>query len=170
MLGYVAEEKLSQLLEANAHVSASMKYDDHDRTKKGDRVIVYKGHRFVFECKSLQQKTILSDGKRWTGKMQVDASDKREVRFTDGTTLNTTCLRVGEFDILAANLFAFENTWRFIFAKNDDLPRSRFKGYTPDQQRQLLATLVPVSWPPEHPFHSDVFSVLEELVRERSRR
>ncbi len=169
MLGYVAEMKLTKLLEAIAHVSHSMKCDDHDRTKKGDRVIVCKGRRFVVECKSLQTNTVRHEKGRWTGKVQVDASDKREVTFPDGSTLHTTCLRVGEFDILAVNLFAFENKWRFVFAKNKDLPRSRYRRYTPQQQRQLLATLVPVTWPPQPPFYPDVSPILEDLVRERSK-
>ena len=127
IMGYVAEFKLTKLLEVNADVSESMKYDDHDRTQKGDRVIVYKGHRFVLESKSLQTHSIRKDGTRWTAKAQVDASDRRTVIFPDGTKLNTTCLRVGDFDILAVNLFALEGKWDFVFAKNSDLPRSSWK-------------------------------------------
>lgn len=54
MLGYVAEHHLTKLLSASDQVSDSLKYDDHDRTKKGDRVVRYKGQRFVIESKSLQ--------------------------------------------------------------------------------------------------------------------
>ena len=42
---------------------------------------------------------------------QVDASDKREVTFPNGTTLATTCLLPGKFDILAVNLFEFVQEW-----------------------------------------------------------
>lgn len=168
MMGYVAEFKLSKLLEANADVSESMKYDDHDRTQKGDRVIIYKGHRFVLESKSLQSNSIRNDGVRWTAKAQVDASDRRTVIFPDGSKLNTTCLRVGEFDILAVNLFALEGKWDFVFAKNFDLPRSSWKGYKPKHRKLLLASLVPVTCPPEPPFYADLFPILEELVRDRS--
>ena len=34
MMGHVAEFKLTRLLEANADVSESMKYDDHGRTQR----------------------------------------------------------------------------------------------------------------------------------------
>jgi len=168
LLGYVAELKLTELLQASPHVSESTKYDDHDRTKKGDRVIVYRGCRFILECKSLQTNSVKRVSERWTGAVQVDASDKREVILADGTTLTTTCLKVGEFDVLAVNLFAFENQCRFVFARNRDLPRSAFRGYTPEQREQLLATLVAVTWPPEPPFQTDVFALLDVMLRERS--
>ncbi len=167
MLGYVAEAKLTRLLERNPQVSKTMKYDDHDRSRKGDRVILYRGHEFIIESKSLQSNTVRRETGRWEGKAQVDASDKRPVTLSDGSTLDTTCLLVGEFDILAVNLFAFEGIWRFVFAKNGELPTSKYRGYTPQQREQLLGTLVSVSWPPKPPFHADVFDVLEELVRER---
>lgn len=54
MLGYVAEHHLSKLLTTSDQISDSLKYDDHDRTKKGDRVVRYKGQRFIIESKSLQ--------------------------------------------------------------------------------------------------------------------
>jgi hypothetical protein len=168
LFGYVAELKLTALLEANAHVSASMKYDDHDRTKKGDRVIEYKGHRFIVESKSLQTNSIRRRGDGWIGKAQVDASDRRTVRFADGSTLQTTLLLLGEFDVLAVNCFAFENTWRWVFCRNSDLPCSTFRKYTPEQRGALIASLVAVAWPPEPPFKENIFDVLDGLVREHS--
>lgn len=114
---------------------------------------------FKIECKSLQTNSIRCLENTFVGKAQCDASDRRTVTFADGSTLETTCLLAGEFDILAVNLFAFENKWRFIFAKNTDLPRSRFKRYTEEQRSQLLASLVPVTWPPQPPFREDPFSL-----------
>jgi hypothetical protein len=46
-------------------------------------------------------------GDRWQGKAQVDASDSRTISLPDGSTMKTTCLLRGEFDILAVNCFAF---------------------------------------------------------------
>lgn len=122
MLGYVAEHHLTKLLAASDQVSDSLKYDDHDRTKKGDRVVSYKGHRFVIESKSLQTNYVkdLGDGK-WAGKAQVDGSDRRTITFPDGTNLETTLLLPGEFDVLAVNCFAFGGTWRWAFCRNSDL-------------------------------------------------
>lgn len=145
MMWYVAELKLTLLLDEDAHISESMKYDDHDRTKKGDRVVVYKGHRFIVESKSLQTKTVKKDGDKFYGKAQVDGSDRRTVTFPDGSTLETTLLLPGQFDVLAVNCFAFENKWRWVFCKNADLAKSRWKKYTEIQRDNLLASLVPVT-------------------------
>ena len=169
LLGYVAEYKLRSLwFMGRADITQSIKHDDHNRKKKGDLVVTYKGHPFVIESKSLQTHSIRKDGDLWVGKAQCDASDRRTVTFTDGSTLETTCLLAGEFDILAVNLFAFENQWRFAFAKNSDLPRSTFKKYTPQQQSKLLASLVPVSWPPQPPFSDEPFSLMDEMLKTSS--
>jgi len=167
MIGYVAERKLTELLASIPDVTESVKYDDHDRTRKGDRVVVYKGERFVIEVKSLQTNTIKQVEGKWIGKAQVDASDRRAVTLDDGSTIETTNLRVGEFDILAVNLFSFEEKWRFVFGRNSDLPRSTHRRYTMAQRENLLATLVTVTWPPEPPFYADIYSVLDGMLRDR---
>lgn len=164
LLGYLAESKLEKLWLRREGVSRISKHDDHDRKKKGDRVIVYKGKEFVFESKSLQTNTIRKTDEGWTGKAQVDASDRREVTLPDGSVVNTTCLLRAEFHILAVNVFAFEEKWRFVFAKNSDLPSSRYKGYTAYQRSHLLATLVAVRWPPEPPFHEEPFTLMNEML------
>lgn len=171
MLGYVAEKKFQDMFLGHPGISEVGKADDHDRSKKGDRHILYKGADVVIEVKSLQTNTVrrLEDG-TWYGKSQVDASDKRAVRLPSGKVLNTTCLVTGEFDLLAVNLFAFEEKWRFIFAKNDDLPRSTWRGYSPAQRKCLLSTLIEVTWPPKPPFYEDPFPLLDEIVRERQRK
>ncbi len=55
MLGYVAEFKFHELIQKHAHISDSKKHDDHDRTRKSDRIITYKGAEFSIEVKSLQR-------------------------------------------------------------------------------------------------------------------
>lgn len=158
LLGYVAELKLREMIASYPEVSYTTKFDDHNRKKKGDLYIIYRGRAFDIESKSLQTKTVKQDSKNsiWLGKAQVDASDRREVIFEDKTTLNTTLLLRGEFDILAVNLYAFENEWRFTFARNRDLPTSNYRKYTPMQRKNLIASLVPVSWPPSPPFYADL--------------
>ncbi|MBI4798656.1 MAG: restriction endonuclease [Desulfarculus sp.] len=167
MLGYVAEKKFQDWLEVN-NIQDLSKSDDHDRKSKGDRIILYNGQRIIVEVKSLQTATVKYLGEdRWTGKTQVDASDKRPVGLPNGEKLNTTCLLVGEFDLLAVNLYAFGEKWRFAFAKNQELPHSRFSKYTEYQRDHLLATLIEVSWPPEPPFYADPTHLLEELATEK---
>jgi len=165
LLGYLAEIKLETIWFSGDEVSNVIKYDDHDRKKKGDRVVCFKGKTFIFESKSLQTASIQSTGEGcWEGKAQVDASDRREVILPDGSKLTTTCLLRGEFDILAINVFAFEEKWRFVFAKNSDLPTSRYHRYTDYQREHLLATLVKVQWPPVAPFREEPFTLMQELL------
>lgn len=169
VFGYVAEIKLRQALTASPLVTRAEKDDDHDRKKKGDLRIVYRGVEFKVESKSLQtaRNKQLPSG-MWSGVSQVDASDKRKVILPDGTSLLTTNLVVGEFDVLAVNCFTFEDKWHFAFAKNKDLPRSIYKGYIAEQRAHLLATTVAVTWPPTGIFRADVFSLLDELIAEQN--
>jgi transcriptional regulator with XRE-family HTH domain len=165
MIGYIAEKKFHDTYLEHADISEKAKDDDHDRKKKGDRRVVYKGKQLTIEVKSLQTKTVKQLGPdKWHGKAQVDASDRRMIRFSDGTELNTTLLKRGEFDVLAVNCFAFGEQWRFVFAKNSDLPHSIYNSYTDAQRRQLIASLVAVKWPPEPPFTKNLFAILDELT------
>lgn len=171
MLGYVAEHKLKEFFQNHAHISTSIKHDDHDRSHKSDRVILYQGREFTVEVKSLQTRHVKKDGHKWVGKAQVDGSDRRTIRLPNGSKLNTTLLLRGDFDLLAVNCFAFEQKWCFAFALNSELPCSTFRGYTKVQRKVLIASLVPVSWPPEPPFFADPVPLVERLFREgRGRR
>jgi hypothetical protein len=171
LFGYVAEYQFSKIWLSHPDVSYAIKPDDHNRKKKGDRLIMYKGKEFSIEVKSLQTAMIQKnpDG-TFTGKAQCDGSDRRIVTFADGSQLNTTCLLGGEFDMLAINCFAFQGRWDFAFARNEDLPRSSFRKYTKEQQKLLLASLVPVTWPPKPPFFADPFVVLDRIGMERAKK
>lgn len=164
MLGYVAELKLEQLWLDRPGVSRVVKPDDHDRRRKGDRLVRYKGRTFAFESKSLQTATVVKTDDGWVGRAQVDASDRRRVTLPDGSGLATTCLLRGEFHILAVNVFEFGGEWRFVFAKNQDLPASSYRGYSEYQRRHLLATLMTVHWPPQPPFREEPFTLMEDLL------
>jgi hypothetical protein len=168
MLGYVAEKKFHDLFLDHPEITEKGKDDDHDRSKKGDRRIVYKGKTLIIEVKSLQTAMVKNlGGDVWEGKSQVDGSDRRIIKFPDGSELNTTLLLKGEFDLLAVNCFAFGGSWRFVFAKNKDLPTSNYKKYTEEQRKQLIASLVPVKWPPQAPFTDNPFTLLDDLVDEQ---
>ena len=166
LLGYVAELKLKEIVTSISHVSYTVKYDDHNRKKKGDLYIIYRDKAFDLESKSLQSSMIKWDEnkKRWTGKAQVDGSDRRTVSLPDGSTLQTTLLLRDEFDILAVNCYAFEGEWRFVFARNRDLPSSNYRLYSEEQRRFLIASLIPVSWPPEPPFYAELRALLDEMI------
>jgi len=197
MVGYIAERKLRDLLESDPRASGLRKDDDHDRTKKGDVALTYRGKEFKIECKSLQttklmifddstgdwvRNVITRDKKRtynqqyesvrrknvtgsiYRGEVQCDASDKRYVELPNGLRVATTSLVVGEFDVLAAGLFAFRNKWDFAFCLNTDLPRSADRKIPEESRTYLLKTLVPVSWPIEPPFFSNPFTLLDKLI------
>lgn len=171
--GYAAEMKCRRLWFDSRRVKNVMKFDDHDRTKKGDIAFAYRGQPFTVEVKSLQTNHIKRDADgNLTGKFQCDASDRRTVTFHDGSTVETTCLLVGEFDLLAVNLHGFYGEWKFAFAKNEDLPRVGTRGkardYTQSQRDNLLATMMPISDPPGPPYRMEPWSLLDELIKERA--
>ena len=168
LFGYVAEIKLREIIAAFPEVTYMTKFDDHDRKKKGDLYVIYHGRAFDIESKSLQTAMVKWDegNQRWTGKAQVDASDRRIITLPDGSTLNTTLLLRGEFDVLAVNCYAFDKKWHFVFAKNSDLPTSTFKKYTQIQRENIIASLIPVTWPPSPPFYTDLRQLLAEMVAE----
>lgn len=169
LLGYIAELKARGFFTGPAF-SDHRKDDDHDRTKKGDLVVTYKGVEIRVEVKSLQTNSVKNLGNdKWVGTFQVDASDRRPIKLPNGHTVETTCLQVGEFDIVAVNLFAFGDQWRYGFALNDALPRSKSKKYTEADQKYLIATAPAISWPLERPFASDPLPLLDEIVRRRRR-
>ena len=167
VVGYAAEQKLQAYLQSSKEITYLGKPDDHDRVNKGDHVIQYRGQSLTIEIKSLQTRMVARDGDIWRGRAQVDASDRRTVVLADGSALETTLLKVGEFDVLAVNCFAFGQGWNFVFATNEDLPRSRYRNYADEVRSQLIASLVPVSWPPEPPFSDDLLTVLDRLISDR---
>ena len=166
LLGYVAELKLKEIITSFPEVTYTTKFDDHNRKKKGDLYIVYHGKAFDVESKSLQSSMIKYDeeNSEWFGKAQVDASDRRTIILPSGDELHTTLLLRGEFDVLAVNCYAFENKWRFVFARNSDLPFSSYKKYSEEARNALIASLIPVTYPPKPPFYSDLRDLLNDMI------
>jgi hypothetical protein len=222
IVGYIAERKLKEQFEGHKRTDAHHKDDDHDRTKKGDLVVSYKGYDFRIEVKSLQTnqvEVLMPDGvwmklvakkaigrkaspgttksgkpklgaqifkwvpderylalpekfrkeTRYRGAFQCDASDRRKLELADKEIVETTLLKVGEFDILAAGIFGFRGEWEFGFALNEDLPRSTHGNYSQKVRDQLIASLVPISLPLTSPFVSDPFTLLDILVERKEK-
>ncbi len=167
MFGYISEYKARTYFAGHDGITNLIKYDDHDRTSKGDISFQYKGKEFRIEAKSLQTNSVVSLGDdSWTGKFQCDASDRREILLPNGHTVNTTCLAVGEFDIVAVSLYAFGDQWRFGFAKNSDLPHpgNRSRNVAAEDREYLIKTLIDISWPLQAPFTTDVYSLLHTMI------
>ncbi|WP_166136493.1 restriction endonuclease [Nocardioides ochotonae] len=177
VMGYAAEVKCRNMFFwDHPDVSAIYKPDDHDRTEKGDWMLTYKGHRIGVEVKSLQT---VSMRRRRDGSVmphyQCDASDARTVVFDDGSTVHTTALLVGEFDVVAVNIHAFEGKWDFAFCKNEDLltmegaTRGAARHYTLTQQRSLIKTTQPMPFDVPPPYSRDPFVLFDEIIEERER-
>lgn len=181
VIGYAAEAKVKTMVfDVDDRVTGIYKPDDHDRAEKGDWVLTYNGERLAVEVKSLQS-TSLRPKKR-TGlvqpNFQCDASDRRSVVFSDGSSVETTALLVGEFDVMALNLRALTGNWDFVFIKNEDLPRMdanarNLKKYTEFQLDNLIKTTIPITLTSEHyaqaPYRDEPFSLFDEILEERRR-
>ncbi len=167
MFGYVSEYKARTYFDGHENIEKIMKYDDHDRSSKGDISFFYKGKEFKIEAKSLQTNCVIKTGdSSWTGKFQCDASDRREILLPNGHTVNTTCLAVGEFDIVAVSLYAFGDEWKFAFAKNSDLPHpgARSRNVAESDREYLIKTLIDITWPLQPPFTTDVYALLDSML------
>ncbi len=169
MLGYVAEYQLRKIWLSDERLRNVRKYDNHDRSRKADLHFTYKGVEISVETKSLQTNSIRKTDSGYKGTFQCDASDRRPVTLPNGDVVETTCLLAGEFDLLAVNLFSFDEQWRFAFARNRDLPRSRYWKYTPEQRQYLLASSARITWPLQPPFEAEPFRLLGEVASEKSR-
>ena len=102
----------------------------------------------------------------YKGKFQCDASDRREILLPNGHTVDTTCLAVGEFDIVAVSLYAFGDEWKFAFAKNSDLPHpgARSRNVAEADREYLIKTLIDITWPLQPPFTTDVYALLDSML------
>ena len=165
--GFVAEYKLKKLVLQDPRLSDVTRPRSHDRKSKGDFRFTYRHQSFTLEVKSLDAPKVRKDDSGFRGTFQCNASDAREVTLPNGERLTTNCLVVGEFDVLAVSLFAFERQWRFAFARNSDLPRSTWSKYTPAQREFLLKSSMTITWPLAAPYHADLFIVLDSILRER---
>ncbi|MDW8438483.1 MAG: helix-turn-helix transcriptional regulator, partial [Chloroherpetonaceae bacterium] len=95
LIGYFAESKLRETLAKDKRVTNLRKFDDHDRSRKHDLVVVYKGNEYSFEVKSLQTGSVKRsrrEGIEWEGRFQCDASDRRKIKLGSGQEVETTCL------------------------------------------------------------------------------
>jgi hypothetical protein len=168
LMGFVAEYKLYQLWFRDPRIDKFVRYDNHDRTRLGDFGFEYKGVQISVQVKLLQTSSVRQTQQGYTGIFQCDASDKRRVKLPNGQEVETVCLVVGGFDLLAVNLFHFGKEWRFAFAKNSDLPRTKHKRFTAEQRQYLLATAVRITWPLQPPFYAEPFTVLDAIVSQRT--
>src|SRR5205809_4128746 len=82
--GYVSEYKLRKMWFSDDGITDLVKYDDHDRAKKGDIAFTYRAVKISVEVKSLQTNTIRVVDDAYTARFQCDASDRRRVTLPNG--------------------------------------------------------------------------------------
>ena len=163
MLGYIAEEMFLKHLHSNKDVGDLRQHDDHDRSvNKADVDFLLGGRRVSVQLKSIQTNSISyrSDLSALHANVQNDGSDKREVLLEGGESVLTTNYRVGDYDILAVPLFPFTGEWNFAYKLNRDCRRTTSSKYTPNQQRQLLATTEEITFPLTDHWSTDLLSVV----------
>jgi hypothetical protein len=133
-----------------------------------ESAFTYQGVTMQIEVKSIQTNSVKRlSGSTFQGIFQCDASDRRLVRLPNGESVQTTCLLVGEFDLVAVSLFQFLGEWVFAFAKNADLPRASNR-YPETIRPYLLASYrLQITWPLQAPFQADPFPLLAEIVLSR---
>jgi hypothetical protein len=165
LFGFVAEYKLTKMHFTDPRISGLGRARDHERSRPGDMTFNYKGVPVSVSSKSLQTNSVRAIDGGYTGSCQCDASDKRTIRLPNNEVMQATNLVVGGFDLLSVNIFHFGQQWRFAFAKNIDLPRSKHKRYTEEQRKYLLATGIPMTWPLGPPFRDEPFTLLDEIVK-----
>lgn len=165
LVGHAAEHHLLNLINDDPLVQDLGKPRDHDRGDKGDRRVRYRGHDLRVESKSLQSASVRRTGDgRFTGKAQIDASDRRPVQLPDGSTIETTCLLAGELDVVAVSLYAFDHAWRFGFIPAAHLPNSTHRAYSAYQRQHLLATALTVTWPLQAPLRETLREALDDAI------
>ncbi len=161
--GNVAEVEFAKWLVANGIPAADISRDDDHLKTGSDRTVQVGGKSYKIQVKSLQTNSIeeLAPG-RFRGKIQVDASDRREVELPNGHVVNTTCYVAGEFHLLAVPLHPFLSDWQFAFRLNADLPRTTSGRYRPKDRLFLLKTLVDIEYPlpEESPWTMDLLGLL----------
>jgi|AntRauMinimDraft_2_1070382.scaffolds.fasta_scaffold00480_5 hypothetical protein len=167
IMGYLAEIKLKDKWFNDDRITSIYKPDDHNRNIKADWVIEYNGYEYTIEVKSIQSnsiKTVEDSNKHFLkGKFQCDASDSRFIELENSENIKTTCLKKGQFDILAINLYPFTGNWDFAFAKNNDLPTTNYSKYDSNVQNQLLKGTMNISYPFCEPYYSNPYNLLDNI-------
>jgi hypothetical protein len=161
--GFLAEMQLARWLhDRGVPLDTHVVDDDHAKTKS-DRTIPYKGKHYTIQVKSMQTNSIKeAEPGVFRAGVQCDGSDRREVTLPNGNTVSTTNYVAGEFMVLATALHPFTGSWDFAFRLNSTLERTTSKKYAEADRHFLLKTMVPIGWPLETPWTTDLFALLDE--------
>lgn len=131
-----------------------------------NRTITYKRRTYSIQLKSLQTNSIKfsAENNRLEAIVQNDGSDKRTVALPDGTKIETTLYRRGDYDILAVPLFPFTGKWDFAYKRNRDCRLCTHHAYSKKAQAQLLASTEPITYPLDKTWTTELLSLLDKSL------
>ena len=148
--------------------------DDHDRSKnKADQIVRIEihgeEHEVRFQQKSVQTNPIRKTDEGLKASVQNDGSDNREVKIP-GTDrkVKTTCILVGDYDVLVVPTFPFSGERTWAFKLNSKCARTEHKKYRVEDRPYLLKTVEKITWPLSDDWTDDVSVILEQLIQERA--
>lgn len=166
--GYVDEQKLrDNYFIGRKRITGLTRPDDHDRTRKYDLEATYRGVPIRIEVKGVQTSSIRKDKQRFAARFQLDGSDRRSVTLANGKVVETTLVRVNDFDILAVALFEFGRGWKFAFALNSELKRTEHPKYPLAVRRRLLSSNQVITWPLQEPYVRELYPLMDRVVEAR---
>ena len=152
--GKLAELYLSKYLDFLKENKEIEDYEWHDKDGLPDFIILYKGIKYIIECKNLRSGE--------DGIFKKNPSYKVEVQKTrnskDGT--NTRSYPVGYFDILAVCMFNQTRKWDFAFISSHNLEKT--------EDGRFLKIFQPVPFKPISPWEIDLIRILESISKENN--
>lgn len=161
--GYKAESVLACEHLGHPEITDMGKPRDHDRARRGDRLIAYRGEHLLLELKSLEAGSIRID--QVTGALsawaQVIASGSREVSTPDGSRLRHSHVLVDSMDLLAVSLHGFGCGWRFAFAPARLLERTTNPRLPASARPHLLRCRQRVTLPLKPPWSEELAEAAE---------
>ena len=170
ILGYIAEEMFEKYLKTIPEISNVTKHDDHDRkSNKSDRTFDFNGRRYSIQLKSIQTNSIKMDlsTERLIASVQNDGSDARTIKLPNGNSVQTTCYKIGEYDILAVPLFPFTEKWNFAYKYNRDCRITTSKKYKDEDRKYLLSSSEPITWPLDESWTDPLLPLLDHSIGEQ---
>lgn len=161
--GYLAEQRLQQLLLATPGVGAAEKIPDSSPVK-GDFMVEYRSHLFVVEAKSFRSGSsryspLLED---WEAEVQCKNPGSRVLSIEGVGQVKATCVEERRFDVLAVCTYPVTGRWEFLFSPEFCLPRAEGKpGYLQGSFRVSPCTSVGFYQDPARAFKLALLDVPE---------
>jgi len=173
--GYVSEWHFEKTLDSYPLIQSHYKPDDHDKTKKGDRIVHYRDQDISIEVRAIVTKSIkkysnLFGNTVWKGEFKTCCARTRKITFSDGSEQFTCNNPRNLVDIYCVCAYPCTKKWDFMYCLNTDIPScSSCKKFTQLQKEEVLQPIMQVSWPPTGVFTTDLNVVLEKAYLQKTK-